>query len=95
MHSNRSSPGALVGGLLLIAFGLLSLSLRLLHFVDWDLLWPLIVIGFGTFFEMIFSSSSHTLFPLLLIGLGVYVWKRAGLFGAKDKHPTDSFHLIK
>jgi hypothetical protein len=48
---------------------------------------------FGTFFEMIFSSSTHTLFPLLLIGLGVYiVWKRAGLFEGKNKHPADSLH---
>ena len=50
MLSNRSSPGSLVGGILLIAFGLLSLSLRLLRFVDWEILWPFIVIGFGALF---------------------------------------------
>jgi hypothetical protein len=180
MQSNRSRPGALVGGMLLIAFGLLSLSMRLLRFVDWGLLWPSVVIGFGmlffvamlaggkqfavlaipgsfisgiglmllfqsltgrwelisyfwtliilflgvgiyimgsyngdgnqkqsgmrvmkvgfvlflifgTFFEMIFSSFNNLLFPLLLIGLGVYiVLKRAGLFGGEVKHPSDS-----
>ena len=185
MQSNRSSPGALVGGILLIEFGLLSLSMRLLHFVDWGLLWPFIMIGFGalffvvmlaggkqfavlaipgtfisgiglmvlfqnltgrwelisyfwtliimflglgiylmgfysgdgnqrqsgvrvmkagfvlflifgTFFEMIFSSFNHTLFPLLLIGLGAYiVWKRAGLFEGQDKHHVHSLHHIK
>ena len=50
MHSNRSNSGTLVGGTLLIAFGLLSLSMRLLRCVDWDLLWPFIVIGFGALF---------------------------------------------
>ena len=50
MQSHRSSPGALVGGVFLIALGLLSLSLRFLHFVDWGLLWPLIVIGVGALF---------------------------------------------
>lgn len=50
MQSNRSNPGALVGGILLITFGLLSLSMRLLRFVDWGLLWPFIVIGFGALF---------------------------------------------
>ena len=179
MGTNRSSPGALVGGALLITFGLLSLSMHLLRFVDWWLLWPFIIIGFGalffvamlaggkqfavlaipgsfisgmglillfqnltgrwelmlyfwtliilflgvgiyimgfyngdghlkqsavrvmqsgfvlflifgTFFEMFFSSFNHTLFPLLLIGLGVYiVWKRAGLFRGVDKPPAD------
>lgn len=185
MPTNRSSPGALVGGILLIAFGLLSLSMRLLNFVDWGLLWPFIIIGFGalffvamlaggkpfavlaipgsfisgmgliwlfqnhtgrwelmfyfwtliilflgvgiyimgfynsdgnlkqsgvrvmqagfvlflifgTFFEMIFSSFNHTLFPLILIGLGAYiVWKRAGLFRGENKHLADPLPHIK
>ena len=46
---------------------------------------------FGTFFEMIFSSFNQILFPLLLIALGAYiVFKRAGLFGSENKHPSDS-----
>jgi hypothetical protein len=50
VQSNRSNRGALVGWILLIAFGLLSLSMRLLRFVDWGLLWPFSVIGFGALF---------------------------------------------
>lgn len=185
MQTNRSNPGALMGGILLIAFGLLSLAMRLLQFVDWEILWPFIVIGFGTlffvamlaggkqfaalaipgsfisgmglmllfqnitghwelmsyfwtliilligvgiyimgfytadenqkqsglrvmkaglflflifgtFFEMIFSSFNHILFPLLLIGLGTYiVLRRAGLFGVENKLPTDSISRVK
>jgi len=185
MQSNRSSSGALVGGILLIAFGLLFLSVRLLRYVDWGLLWPFIIIGFGalffvamlaggkqfavlaipgsfisgiglmllfqsitgrwelisyfwtliilflglgiyimgfytsdgsqkqsgvrvmkvgfvlflifgTFFEMIFSSFNNTLFPLLLIALGVYiVLKRVGLFGSEEKQPANSLPHIR
>ena len=29
---------------------------------------------FGAFFEMIFSSFSNIVFPLLLIALGAYIW---------------------
>jgi len=36
---------------------------------------------FGTFFEMIFSSFSNIVFPVLLIALGAYlVVTRSGLF---------------
>ena len=184
MQTNRSNAGPLVGGLLLIAFGLLSLALRFLRNVDWAFLWPFIVMGFGalffvamlaggrqfaalaipgsfisgiglillfqtltghwelmsyfwtliilligvglyimgsfavdenqkqagvrvmkaglilflifgTFFEMILSSFNHTLFPLLLIGLGAYlVLKRSGRLGAEHKHPSDSLPHI-
>jgi hypothetical protein len=39
---------------------------------------------FGVFFEMIFSSFSNILFPLLLIALGAYlVLTRSGLLGRK------------
>lgn len=39
---------------------------------------------FGAFFEMIFSSFSNIIFPVLLILLGVYlVLSRSGLFGQK------------
>jgi hypothetical protein len=185
MQTNRSNPGALLGGTLLIAIGLLSLAMRFLRVVDWAFLWPSIMTGFGalffvamfaggkefaalaipgsfisgmglmllfqnitghwelmsyfwtliilflgvgiytmglyagdekqkqagtsvmkaglvlflifgTFFEMIFSSFNHTLFPLLLIGLGVYiVLKRAGRFGGENKHPSDSLPPVR
>jgi uncharacterized membrane protein YoaK (UPF0700 family) len=44
----------------------------------------ILFIIFGAFFEMIFSSFSNILFPLLLILLGAYlVVSRSGLLGAK------------
>ena len=185
MQTHRSNAGPLVGGLLLIAFGLLSLALRFLRHVDWAFLWPFIVMGFGalffvtmlaggrqfaalaipgslisgmgliwlfqnltghwelmsyfwtlillligvglylmgsfavdekhkqagvrvmkvglilfllfgTFFEMIFSSFNHTLFPLLLIGLGAYlVLKRSGRFGGAHHPPSDPLPHIR
>ena len=52
--------------------------------------WRLMKIGFvlfiifGAFFEMIFSSYSNILFPVLLILLGAYlILRRSGLFGMK------------
>jgi len=43
---------------------------------------------FGAFFEMIFSSFSNVLFPILLIALGAYlVVTRSGLFATK-KHDS-------
>lgn len=44
----------------------------------------ILFIIFGAFFEMIFSSFSDVLFPILLILLGAYlVLSRSGLFGGK------------
>jgi hypothetical protein len=44
----------------------------------------ILFIIFGVFFEMIFSSFSNIIFPLLLIALGVYlVLTRSGLLGRK------------
>lgn len=47
---------------------------------------------FGAFFEMIFSSFSSVIFPLLLIVLGAYlVVSRSGLLGAKKTdEPSDN-----
>lgn len=50
MKTNRSNA-ALVGGTLLIAFGLLSLASQLFRdFLNWSYLWPLMVILFGGLF---------------------------------------------
>ena len=39
---------------------------------------------FGAFFEMIFSSFNNMIFPILLIGLGIYlVLTRSGLLGRR------------
>ena len=44
----------------------------------------ILFIIFGAFFEMIFSSFSNLIFPVLLILLGAYlVLSRSGLFGQK------------
>lgn len=50
MQTNRSNAGALVGGALLIVFGLLALAGQLFRSVDWGFLWPFFVIGFGALF---------------------------------------------
>lgn len=185
MQSNRSNVGALIGGSVLIGFGLLALIPQVFRGLNWGFLWPFIVIGagalffiamfasgksgaafavpgsiiggvglvllfqnitdrwesmsyfwtvilmfvglgiyimgwygedenqrkagtrlmkigfimfiiFGTFFEMIFSSFNHTLFPLLLIGLGAYlVLKRSGRLAADHNHPSDPLPHIR
>ena len=50
MESNRSNTGMLVGGILLIAFGVLALVNQYFHFADWGTLWPLTVVIFGSLF---------------------------------------------
>ena len=50
MQTNRSNTGGLVGGTLLIAFGLLSLASQVFRGFNWGLLWPFLVIGVGVLF---------------------------------------------
>ena len=51
MKTDRSNAAALVGGTLLIVFGLLSLAGELFHnLVNWSYLWPFIVIIIGGLF---------------------------------------------
>jgi hypothetical protein len=50
MQTNRSNVGALIGGALLIGFGLLSLVSRVFVNLDWGFLWPFIIIGLGALF---------------------------------------------
>ncbi len=51
MKTNRSNAAALVGGTLLIAFGLLSLASQIFrNAVNWSYLWPFTVIIFGGLF---------------------------------------------
>lgn len=51
MQTNRSNAAALVGGTLLVAFGLLSLASQIFrNVVNWSYLWPLTVIVFGALF---------------------------------------------
>ena len=50
MQNYRSNTGALVGGILLIAFGLLALANQFFRGFNWGLLWPFMVIGVGILF---------------------------------------------
>jgi hypothetical protein len=61
MQTKRSNAGALVGGALLIAFGLLALAGQIFRALDWGFLWPFIVIGFGAlFFVAMFAGGKQT-----------------------------------
>ena len=61
MQTNRSHTGALVGGTLLIAFGLLSLASQVFRGFNWSLLWPFMVIGVGVlFFMAMFAGGKQT-----------------------------------
>jgi len=50
MQNNRSNAGGLVGGAVLIAFGVLALAGQVFRSVDWGFLWPFTVIGIGALF---------------------------------------------
>ncbi len=62
MQTNRhTNAGALIGGALLIGFGLLSLVGELFRGLNWGLLWPFTVIGFGVLFYIaMFSGGKQT-----------------------------------
>jgi hypothetical protein len=60
MQINRSNTGALIGGAVLIAFGLLSLAGQVFRNLNWGFLWPFIVIGFGAlFFVAMFAGGKQ------------------------------------
>lgn len=50
MQTNRSNLGALIAGTILILFGLMALAGQVFLSVDWGMLWPFIVVGFGALF---------------------------------------------
>lgn len=62
MQTNRhANAGALIGGALLIGFGLLSLVGQLFRGLNWGVLWPFTVIGFGVLFYIaMFSGGKQT-----------------------------------
>jgi hypothetical protein len=60
MQPNRSNAGTLIGGAVLIAFGLLSLAGQIFRNVNWVGLWPLLVIGLGAlFFVAMFAGGKQ------------------------------------
>src|SRR5512138_1688387 len=68
MQTNRSNVGALVGGALLIGFGLLSLVGRLFDGFDWGWLWPFFIIGFGALFFVAMFASGKSAAALAIPG---------------------------
>ncbi len=61
MQTNRSNAGALIGGAVLIAFGLLALAGQVFRGVNWGFLWPFTVIGIGAlFFVAMFAGGKQT-----------------------------------
>jgi hypothetical protein len=61
MQTNRSNVGALVGGAVMIAFGLLALAGQVFRNVDWGFLWPFIIIAIGAvFFVAMFAGGKQT-----------------------------------
>ena len=60
MQPNRSNAGTLIGGAILIAFGLLSLAGQIFRNVNWGTLWPFTIIGFGMlFFVAMFAGGKQ------------------------------------
>ena len=58
MQTDRSNTGPLIGGTLLIVFGILALAGRIFNSVDWGFLWPFIIIGIGAlFFAAMFAGG--------------------------------------
>jgi hypothetical protein len=68
MQRNRSNAGALVGGTFLITFGLLSLAMRFLRYLDWTLFWPFIVIGLGGLFFVAMLAGGKQFAALAIPG---------------------------
>jgi len=61
MQTNRSNAGALVGGAIMIVFGLLALASQVFRSVNWGFLWPFIVIAIGAvFFVAMFAGGKQT-----------------------------------
>lgn len=81
MSTNRSNTGALIGGAVLIAIGLMSLAGQIFSRMDfWAMAWPFFVMGFGAlFFVGMFAggkSVSGLAIPgtiIMMIGLMLFL----------------------
>jgi hypothetical protein len=76
MQTKRSNVGALIGGALLIGFGLLSLVSRVFDRFNWGFLWPFIIIGLGAVFfvAMLATGKSGAAFAVpgsIIGGIGL------------------------
>ncbi len=68
MQTNRSNVGALIGGTLLIVFGLLTLAGQIFRSVDWGFLWPFTVIGVGALFFVAMFVGGKQAAPFAIPG---------------------------
>ena len=68
MQTNRSNVGALIGGALLIGFGLLSLVSRVFRGLDWGFLWPFLIIGLGSLFFIAMFATGKSAAPFAVPG---------------------------
>jgi hypothetical protein len=69
MSNNRSNVGALVGGAVLVAMGLLSLTGQLFSRLDfWGMAWPFFVIGFGALFFVGMFAGGRSVSGLAIPG---------------------------
>lgn len=78
MQTNRNNVGALIGGAILIGIGLLTLVSRMFTEIDWGLLWPFAIIGFGAlFFIAMFavgkSGAGFAIPGTIISGIGLVV----------------------
>jgi peptidoglycan/LPS O-acetylase OafA/YrhL len=78
MQTNRNNVGALIGGVILIGIGLLTLVSRMYTGIDWGLLWPISIIGFGAlFFIAMFtvgkSGAAFAIPGTIITGIGLVV----------------------
>jgi hypothetical protein len=68
MQTNRSNIGTLIAGTILILFGLLALAGQVFRFVDWGLLWPFAIIGFGALFFVAMVAGGKQSAPFAIPG---------------------------
>lgn len=69
MENNGRRIGSLVGGLLLVGFGLLALFTQWLPGLNfWGSFWPLIIVAFGALFFVVMLASGRQAAPLAIPG---------------------------
>lgn len=68
MQTNRSNIGTLIAGTILILFGLLALGGQIFRSVDWGLLWPFAIIGFGALFFVAMVAGGKQAAPFAIPG---------------------------
>jgi hypothetical protein len=93
MQTKHNHVGALIGGVILIGIGLLSLVSRIFTDIDLGLLWPVAIIGFGAlFFIAMFTAgrggAAFAIPGTIITGIGLVV-----LFQNITQHWTTMSYL--